>query len=30
MIYIPNDIMNHIYSFLPIVSNEKKTLNTKP
>jgi len=27
MIYIPNDIMNHIYSYLPIVSNEKKTLN---
>jgi hypothetical protein len=27
MIYIPNDIMNHIYSYLPIVSNEKKALN---
>tara|TARA_B110000114_G_C14831366_1_gene292793 strand:- start:146 stop:448 length:303 start_codon:yes stop_codon:yes gene_type:complete len=28
MIYLPNDIINHIYSFLPIVSNEKKILNT--
>ena len=28
MVYLPEDIQNYIFSFLPIVSEEKKRLNS--